>query len=106
MFVRSLLAMSLSYLMLNTAFAASNAEQPLTPKKVASAATIQDPINPLALDTKAASEVMGNEHTASNVVNTAASDGSSTTAASEVQISQQEQKNLNQVTKTVKTIVS
>lgn len=104
MFVRSLLAMSLSYLMLNTAFAASNAEQPLTPKKVASAATIQDPINPLALDTKAASEVMGNEHTASNVVNTAASDVSSTTAASEVQISQQEQKNLNQVTKTVKTI--
>ncbi|MHA3051102.1 L,D-transpeptidase family protein [Acinetobacter sp. ANC 4640] len=98
MFVRSLLAMSLSYLMLNTAFAASNAEQPLNPKKVASTTTtIQDPINPLALDTKAASEVMEGR-------SPAASEVASVTAASEVQITQQEQNNLNQVTKTVKTI--
>ncbi|MHA3099219.1 L,D-transpeptidase family protein [Acinetobacter brisouii] len=97
MFVRSLLAMSLSYLMLNTAFAASNAEQPLNPQKVASTTTIQDPINPLALDTKAASEVMEGR-------SPAASEVASVTAASEVQITQQEQNNLNQVTKTVKTI--
>ncbi|ENV46609.1 hypothetical protein P255_00753 [Acinetobacter brisouii CIP 110357] len=97
MFVRSLLAMSLSYLMLNTAFAAPNAEQPLNPKKVASTTTIQDPINPLALDTKAASEVMEGR-------SPAASEVASVTAASEVQITQQEQNNLNQVTKTVKTI--
>lgn len=97
MFVRSLLAMSLSYLMLNTAFAASNAEQPLNPQKVASTTTIQDPINPLALDTKAASEVMEGR-------SPAASEVASGTAASEVQITQQEQNNLNQVTKTVKTI--
>lgn len=97
MFVRSLLAMSLSYLMLNTAFAASNAEQPLNPQKVASTTTIQDPINPLELDTKAASEVMEGR-------SPAASEVASGTAASEVQITQQEQNNLNQVTKTVKTI--
>jgi lipoprotein-anchoring transpeptidase ErfK/SrfK len=83
--------------MLNTAFAASNAEQPLNPQKVASTTTIQDPINPLALDTKAASEVMEGR-------SPAASEVASGTAASEVQITQQEQNNLNQVTKTVKTI--
>ena len=94
MFVRSLLAVSLSYLMLNNAFAASHAEQPLTPQKVASA-PIEDPIDPLSLDTKTASQVMGT---------TAASDVTPKDAASETQITQQEQKNLNQVTNTVKRI--
>lgn len=93
MFVRSLLAVSLSYLMLNTAFAASHAEQPLTPKHVASD-PVEDPIDPLSLDTKTASQVMGT---------TAASDVTANTA-SEAQITQQEQKNLNQVTNTVKRI--
>ncbi|MEB3753413.1 L,D-transpeptidase [Acinetobacter sp. MD2(2019)] len=94
MFVRSLLAVSLSCIMLNTAFAASHAEQPLTPQKVASA-PVEDPIDPLSLDTKAASQVMGSD---------AASEVKPDTAASEAQISQQEQKNLNQVTNTVKRI--
>ncbi|MEB3766200.1 L,D-transpeptidase [Acinetobacter sp. MD2] len=94
MFVRSLLAVSLSCAMLNTAFAASHAEQPLTPQKVASA-PVEDPIDPLSIDTKTASQVMGSN---------AASEVKPDTAASEAQISQQEQKNLNQVTNTVKRI--
>ncbi|AXQ21942.1 murein L,D-transpeptidase [Acinetobacter wuhouensis] len=53
MFVRSILALSLSCLLTGTAFAASTAEQPLTPKKVA--APVEDPIDPLAIDNSASS---------------------------------------------------
>lgn len=77
MFVRSLLAVSLSCLMLNTAFAAvTSASSP-----------VEDPINPLALDTKAASQVMDDS-----------------ASASDTQFTPQEQKNLNQVTQTVQKI--
>lgn len=48
MFVRSLLAMSLSCIIANVAFAASTTEQPLNPKKVS--APVEDPIDPLAVD--------------------------------------------------------
>ncbi|ENX34951.1 hypothetical protein F889_01591 [Acinetobacter colistiniresistens] len=48
MFVRSLLAMSLSCILTNVAFAAPTTEQPLNPKKVAG--SVQDPIDPLAID--------------------------------------------------------
>ena len=53
MFVRSILALSLSCVLTGTAFAASTAEQPLTPKKVA--APVEDPIDPLAIDSSASS---------------------------------------------------
>ncbi len=49
MFVRSLLAMSLSCILAGTAFAASTAEQPLKPQ-VISADAVEDPINPLAVE--------------------------------------------------------
>lgn len=78
MFVRSLLAASLSYLMINTAFAASEVQQ-----SASEPVAVEDPINPLALDNKAASEIM---------------------EASDVQMTPQEQKNLNQVTQAVENI--
>ncbi|WP_326518391.1 L,D-transpeptidase family protein [Acinetobacter sp. CAAS 2-6] len=76
MFVRSLLAMSLSCILAGTAFAASTAEQPLKPQ-VIPAGAVEDPINPLAVD------------------------NNSTSAASETQISPQEQQELNQASKTL-----
>lgn len=48
MFVRSLLAMSLSCILTQVVFAAPTTEQPLTPKKISAPA--QDPIDPLAVD--------------------------------------------------------
>lgn len=50
MFVRTMLAMSLSCIIAGTAFAASATEQPLNPKKVATDVTVQDPIDPLATE--------------------------------------------------------
>ncbi|WP_273777184.1 L,D-transpeptidase family protein [Acinetobacter sp. GSS19] len=76
MFVRSLLAMSLSCILAGTSFAASTAEQPLKPQ-VIPAGAVEDPINPLAVD------------------------NNSTSAASETQISPQEQQELNQASKTL-----
>jgi lipoprotein-anchoring transpeptidase ErfK/SrfK len=49
MFVRTLLAMSLSCIFAGTALAAPNAEQPLNPKKITNTA-VQDPIDPLAVE--------------------------------------------------------
>ena len=49
MFVRSLLAMSLSCIFANVAFAAPTTEQPLHPEKLT--AMVLDPIDPLAVDT-------------------------------------------------------
>lgn len=54
MFVRTMLAMSLSCIIAGTAFAASATEQPLNPKKVAIDVTVQDPIDPLATEASAA----------------------------------------------------
>ena len=71
MFVRSILAMSLSCIFASSAFAASTAEQSLNPKKITNAA-IQDPIDPLATNIPAEQPV------------------------SEAKITQQEQKDLNQ----------
>ena len=77
MFVRTLLAMSLSCIIAGTAFAAPIAEQPLNPKKIADTA-VQDPIDPLATN--------------------AASSAQST---AETQITQQEQQDLNKASKTL-----
>ena len=54
MFVRTMLAMSLSCIFAGTAFAASATEQPLNPKKVATDVAVQDPIDPLATEASAA----------------------------------------------------
>ena len=77
MFVRTLLAMSLSCIIAGTAFAAPIAEQPLNPKKIADTA-VQDPIDPLA----------------TNAVSSAQS-------TAETQITQQEQQDLNKASKTL-----
>lgn len=70
MFVRSLLAMSLSCIIANVAFAAPTTEQPLNPKKIS--APVQDPIDPLAVERSAASSVVAQP--ASSVADNAVSD--------------------------------
>ncbi|SEL20234.1 L,D-transpeptidase family protein [Acinetobacter sp. DSM 11652] len=76
MFVRSILALSLSCIMSGTALAASGtAEQPLSPITKTSLDTIQDPIDPLAVE-----------------------------SSSEAQISQQEQNDLNQAADTLQNL--
>ena len=77
MFVRSILALSLSCILAGTAFAAATAEQPLKPKKVFSG-PVEDPIDPLAIDTSASSV--------------------------ETQISQQEQQELNKAADTLQNL--
>lgn len=84
MFVRSILALSLSCILSGTAFAANTtAEQPLSATKVSQKA-IQDPIDPLAIDSSASSA------------------GSS--RSGEAKISQQEQKDLNQAASTLQNL--
>ena len=82
MFVRSILALSLSCIIAGAAFAApTTAEQPLNPKEVASTVAVEDPIDPLAIDTSADDSRSG-----------------------ETQISQQEQKDLNQAADTLQNL--
>ncbi|MEG0482656.1 MAG: L,D-transpeptidase [Acinetobacter sp.] len=78
MFVRSILALSLSCILTGTAFAASTTEQPLNPTKVATT-PVEDPIDPLAIDSSAVSSV-------------------------EAQISQQEQQELDQAANTLQNL--
>ncbi|CAB1214594.1 L,D-transpeptidase family protein [Acinetobacter bouvetii] len=80
MFVRTLLAMSLSCMFAGTTFAASTAEQPLNPKKIANTA-VQDPIDPLATD---------------------AASGAASTA--NTQITPQEQHDLNKASQTLENL--
>ena len=82
MFVRTMLALSLSCIFAGTAIAASTAEQPLTPTKVTNVA-IQDPIDPLATEASAAT---------------------SQTSVATSQISAQEQEDLNQASQTLDTL--
>ena len=85
MFVRSILALSLSCILTGTTFAATTTtEQPLKPTQVNQATVIQDPIDPLAIDSVAASAV-------SNTLE-------------ETQISAQEQKDLNQAASTLQNL--
>ncbi|ATO18217.1 murein L,D-transpeptidase [Acinetobacter sp. LoGeW2-3] len=76
MFVRTMLAMSLSCIFAGTAFAASATEQPLNPKKVATDVAVQDPIDPLATEASAAK-------------------------SADTSISAQEQRDLNQASETL-----
>ena len=77
MFVRSILALSLSCILSGTAFAAPTTEQPLTPQ-IVNTAPVEDPIDPLAIDTSASSV--------------------------ETQISQQEQQELNKAADTLQNL--
>ncbi len=77
MFVRSLLAMSLSCILANVAFATPTTEQPLNPKKIS--APVQDPIDPLSIERSAASSVMA--QSASSVAVQAASEPQVNTGA-------------------------
>ena len=80
MFVRSILALSLSCILTGTAFAAATTtDRPLTPQKTVTVA--QDPIDTLAVDTNS-------------------------TAASAVEISPQEQQDLNQAADTLQKLES
>ncbi|AYA02384.1 murein L,D-transpeptidase [Acinetobacter sp. WCHAc010034] len=74
MFVRTMLALSLSCIFAGSAFAASTAEQPLNPKAITNAA-VQDPIDPLAVN--------------------------SASSAAPTQITAQEQQDLNQASQTL-----
>ena len=58
MFVRTLLAMSLSCIFAGTAFAASTAEQPLNLTKITDTA-VQDPIDPLATEAASSAKTTG-----------------------------------------------
>ena len=77
MFVRSLLAMSLSCILANVAFAAPTTEQALNPKKIS--APVQDPIDPLSIERSAASSVVAQP--ASSVAVQAASEPQVNTGA-------------------------
>lgn len=77
MFVRTLLAMSLSCIFAGTAFAASTAEQPLNLTKITDTA-VQDPIDPLATEAASSAKTTGKS-----------------------QVTQQEQQDLNKASKTL-----
>ncbi|GAB3045500.1 L,D-transpeptidase [Acinetobacter apis] len=97
MFVRSLLAVSLSYLMLNSAFAASEVAQSVSvtsQEEPTSSNTAYDS-NTAPLSSRSASEIMVNTETASDATPVAASEGQMTT---------QEQSHFNEVTDAVQTI--
>ncbi|MFC6052428.1 peptidase [Acinetobacter sp. Ac_877] len=81
MLVRSILAMSLSCIFASSAFAASTAEKSLNPTKIKDVA-IEDPIDPLAINKPAEQ------------------------ASSEAKITQQEQQDLNQASKTLDNLQS
>ena len=79
MFVRTILAMSLSCIFAGTTFAASTAEQPLNPQVISNTA-VEDPIDPLATEASAAQ---------------------STLNATDTAITQQEQNDLNKASQTL-----
>ena len=56
MFVRSLLAVSLSSILINVALAAPTTEQPLNPKNIST--SVEDPIDPLAINVASSSSAV------------------------------------------------
>ncbi|SDC06451.1 L,D-transpeptidase family protein [Acinetobacter boissieri] len=91
MLVRSILAVSLSYIMCQAAFAVSQDTQAMTDASAVASTPVADPIDPLTLDNKGASQIMADQQL-------------SNTSASEVQISTEEQKHLDNVSHTAQTI--
>ena len=85
MFIRSILALSLSCIFTGSALAATTtSEQPLNPTKVSQKSGVKDPIDPLAVDTPASSALSNN--------------------SDEAKISAQEQKDLNQAASTLQNL--
>ncbi|MPW43908.1 L,D-transpeptidase family protein [Acinetobacter guerrae] len=111
MFVRSLLALSLTCIMTGTAFAAPTAEQPLNPK-VIHTQSVQDPIDPLAIEHKPLSQSSSSASSpvSSPVSNAASSPAANVAAASssassdQAQISTQEEHDLNQASATLQNL--
>ena len=79
MFVRSLLAVSLSSILINVALAAPTTEQPLNPKKIST--SVEDPIDPLAIDVASSSSAVAQ---AASEAQAAASEPQPNNAASTV----------------------
>ena len=79
MFVRSLLAVSLSSILINVALAAPTTEQPLNPKKISP--SVEDPIDPLAIDVAPSSSAVAQ---AASEAQAAASEPQPNNAASTV----------------------
>ena len=79
MFVRSLLAVSLSSILINVALAAPTTEQPLNPKKIST--SVEDPIDPLAIDVAPSSSAVAQ---AASEAQAAASEPQPNNAASTV----------------------
>ncbi|MFW2016304.1 L,D-transpeptidase family protein [Acinetobacter ursingii] len=113
MFVRSLLALSLTCIMTGTAFAAPTAEQPLNPKVIRTQ-SVQDPIDPLAIERKPLSQ---NTSSASSPVSSPVTNSASAPAANvaatsspassdQAQVSAQEEHDLNQASATLQNLES
>ena len=79
MFVRSLLAVSLSSILINVALAAPTTEQPLNPKKIST--SVEDPIDPLAINVASSSSAVAQ---AASEAQAAASEPQPNNAASTV----------------------
>ena len=79
MFVRSLLAVSLSSILINVALAAPTTEQPLNPKKIST--SVEDPIDPLAINVAPSSSAVAQ---AASEAQAAASEPQPNNAASTV----------------------
>ncbi|WP_151753526.1 L,D-transpeptidase family protein [Acinetobacter soli] len=113
MFVRSLLALSLSCIISGTVFAASTVEQPLHPKVVRSTDLVQDPIDPLAVDasTKSSNTVNYKPVTAARNASAASSPAAASapvaaSAPDSASITAQEEKDLNQASATLQRLES
>ncbi len=113
MFVRSLLALSLSCIISGTVFAASTVEQPLHPKVVRSTDLVQDPIDPLAVDasTKSSNTVNYKPVTAARNASAASSPAAASapvaaSAPDSAPITAQEEKDLNQASATLQRLES
>lgn len=105
MFVRSLLALSLTCIMTGTAFAAPTAEQPLNPKVIRTQ-SVQDPIDPLAIERKPLSQ---SSSSASSPVSSPAANvaaASSPASSDQAQVSVQEENDLNQASATLQKLES
>jgi hypothetical protein len=113
MFVRSLLLYRSTCIMTGTAFAAPTAEQPLNPKVIRTQ-SVQDPIDPLAIERKPLSQ---NTSSASSPVSSPVTNSASAPAANvaatsspassdQAQVSAQEEHDLNQASATLQNLES
>ena len=110
MFVRSLLALSLTCIMTGTALAAPTAEQPLNPKVIRTE-SVQDPIDPLAIEHKPLSQNSSGASSpaqaqAASTPSANVAPASSPAASDQAQVSAQEEHDLNQASATLQNLES